>query len=625
MSDVLTGLPTRADLLLRASSRTGADRPALIVGSTKLRYADLDGAVDRCAAVLHTRFGAAGAVVAIGAELHPDVVVAYHGALRSGNLALPVVPLLREQQLQYVLGTSGARAAFVGPAQYRRLRRVLKGLPELELVVVLGQGAESTDREGPHFVELLDGAGNVEPPEHPAQPDDPAALHFTSGTTGMPKAVVLSHRNVTVNAVQTARAHGLGPDSVSLVHFPSYHPMHMNAAIAAGAAQVLVPGPDPAEAVEEARRRGVTHFYSLPARLTQLAAYPRLSELTLPAAHMIASGGSALAPAVATALGDHFGLPVVQGYGLAETSPLTHFDRPGDPRPGSVGAPVEGTGHRVVSLDDGRVLPTGESGEIQVRGPQVMLGYLDQGITSVVDADGWLSTGDVGRTDEDGRLFLTDRLKDVFKCDNWLVSPSEIENALAEDPAVADSVVLDRPHPVSGAVAHAVLVLAGDAGADSNSGIDADEADRAVARLNERLPYYKRVHTHEVVGQIPRSPNGKIPRRELRASFHAGLDGGSTMVILVNKFILTAAPEEFEKVFEASSVYMRGRPGFIDHTLVRSLSNPNIYTNIARWEDAAAHLQVIQSEGFQEHIRDLAAVAKAEPELHTVVSHVARG
>ncbi|MET9383885.1 AMP-binding protein [Streptomyces sp. NPDC002928] len=616
MPDLLDGLPARADLLLRTAARRSGDHPALVLGGRTVTYAELDAAVDRCAALLRERFGAGGAVVAIGADLHPDVVIAYHGALRSGNLALPVVPLLREQQLQYVLEASGARAALVGAELHARLRRVRGGLPGLELIAVLGEDPGEAGQEAPCFADLLDAAGPGVP-EHRTAPDDPAALHFTSGTTGMPKAVVLSHRNVTVNALQTARAHGLDGASVTLVHFPSYHPMHMNSALAAGATQVLVPAPDPVEAIERARAHAASHVYSLPARLTRLAAHPRLSELRLPDARMIASGGSALAPALADTLSRHFGVPVVQGYGLAETSPLTHFDRPGHHRPGSVGTPVDGTEHRVVSLDDGAPLPPGENGEIQVRGPQVMRGYLDAEHGPAVDADGWLATGDVGRIDPDGRLYLTDRIKDVFKCDNWLVSPTEIEAALAEDTAVADSVVLDRPHPVSGAVAHALLVLT-----------DPDrpgEAERILGRLNARLPYYKQVRSHEVVARLPRTPNGKIPRRELRASFHARLDGGSPMVILINEFILTSAPERFEKVFEASSVYMRTRPGFIDHTLVRSLTNPNVYTNIARWEDAAAHMQVVQSEGFQEHIRDLAGVAKATPQLHTVVSHVERG
>ncbi|MEV3932792.1 MULTISPECIES: AMP-binding protein [unclassified Streptomyces] len=620
MRDLLDGpdlpemLPARADLLLRSAARRHGDRPALVLGTRTVTYASLDAAVDRCAAVLRDRFGAGGAVIAIGADLHPDVVIAYHGALRSGNTALLVVPLLREQQLQYVLEASGARAALFGAGLHGRLHRIRHGLPALDLVAVLGEDAGEAGPVVPRLAGLLDAAAPGVVPEHPADPQDPAALHFTSGTTGMPKAVVLSHRNVTVNAVQTARAHGLEAGSVTLVHFPSYHPMHMNSALAAGATQVLVPETDPVHAMERARACRAGHIYSLPARLAQLAAHPRLPGLSLPDARMIASGGSALPPAVAEALSRHFGVPVVQGYGLAEASPLTHFDRPGEHRTGSVGRPVEGTEHRVVSLEDGTVLPTGRTGEIQVRGAQVMRGYLDPAHGPAVDADGWLATGDVGRIDEGDRLRLTDRIKDVFKCDNWLVGPSEIEALLAEDPAVADSVVLDRPDPVSGAVAHALLVLT-----DPASRGDAEEA---LTRLNARLPYYKQVRSHEVVERIPRTPNGKIPRRELRASFHAQLDGGSPMVILINEFILTAAPEEFEKVFEASSVYMREQPGFVDHTLVRSMTNPNTYINIARWQDAAAHIQVVQSEGFQDHIRQLAGVARATPQLHTVVSHV---
>lgn len=403
MPDLLDGLPARADLLLHAAAQRHGDRPALVLGSRKVTYAELDAAVDRCAAVLRERFGAGGAVVAIGADLHPDVVIAYHGALRSGNQALMVIPLLREQQLQYVLEASGARAALVGAALHERLSRVRHGLPGLELVALLGEEPGDADPgRPPSLAQLLEAAVPGAPEWH-ADPGAPAALHFTSGTTGLPKAVVLSHLNVTVNAVQTARAHGLEAGSVTLVHFPSYHPMHMNSALAAGATQVLVPEADPAHAMERARTCGAGYIYSLPARLAQLAAHPRLAGMRLPDAVMIASGGSALAPALAGTLSRHFGVPVVQGYGLAEASPLTHFDRPGEHLPGSVGRPVEGTEHRAVSLEDGSVLPPGEHGEIQVRGPQVMRGYLDPAHGPAVDADGWLATGDVGRIDGDGQ------------------------------------------------------------------------------------------------------------------------------------------------------------------------------------------------------------------------------
>ncbi|GAA0931775.1 hypothetical protein GCM10009558_108360 [Virgisporangium aurantiacum] len=245
-----------------------------------------------------------------------------------------------------------------------------------------------------------------------------------------------------------------------------------------------------------------------------MAAHPRLATVAAPALRLILSGGSALAPPVARRLADHFGVPTVQGYGLAETSPLTHSDGPDAPRVGSVGPPVTDTDCRVVSVDTGSPVGTGERGEIQVRGPQVMLGYLDPAQPTGIDADGWLSTGDVGYQDEDGYLFLVDRLKDTFKCDNYLVSPSEVERVVAAHPWVAECVVVDLPDELSGAVPAAFVVLRP----------DADPA-AAVAELTTfvdgQVPYYQRLRHVELVDALPRSAAGKIQRRDLRTRLAA--------------------------------------------------------------------------------------------------------
>jgi long-chain acyl-CoA synthetase len=293
---------------------------------------------------------------------------------------------------------------------------------------------------------------------------------------------------------------------VILNHLPTYHLMHLNSAVSAGATQVLCPGDDTVAAIDAANAHRATRFYSLPVRLLRLADDPRLPELKLASVEAIMSGGSALSPAAAGRLSEHFGLPVTQGYGLAETSPLTHTDRIGAPRIGSVGTVVTGTGCRIVDVESRAVLASGERGEVQVRGPQVMSGYLDPTQPTGIDADGWFSTGDVGYEDEDGYLFLVDRLKDVFKCDNWLVSPTEIEQVVGKHPAVRECVVVDHPDPYRGAVAHAFVVLA-----------DPGDLDPVRDWANAQLPYYQHIQHITGVPAIPRSPNGKVQRRDIRA------------------------------------------------------------------------------------------------------------
>ncbi|WP_035847280.1 class I adenylate-forming enzyme family protein [Kitasatospora azatica] len=511
-------VPARLDGLLAEAAAAHPQRTALIGGGQRIGYAALDQRVSAAAAALAELLPEPGATVAVASVLHPDFATAYYAATRAGQVAAVVNPLLREEDLLHVLTLSRAKLAFVDAGLYQRLAEVRSRLPELREVVLIGAGTEP----GLRTLDELVTAGQGRPAPTSAQrPEDVACIQFTSGTTGRPKAVQLTHRNVTVNADQIAVAHRLDSGSVTLNHLPTFHPMHLNSAVRAAATQVLCTGPEPVDAVRTANEHRATHLYSLPVRLARLAADPALGELRLDSVSRIASGGSALPADAARRLTERFGIPVFQGYGLAETSPLTHSDDPEHPVHGSVGTPVAGTECRVVDVDTRAVLPAGGVGEVQLRGPQVMKGYLGGPAGSGLAADGWLDTGDVGRIDEDGRLFLVDRLKDVFKCDNFLVAPSEVETMLNRHPRVRESVVVDLPHEFSGSVAGALVVLA-DPAADTAADPAADPALPAsvlasvVAEVNEQLPYYQRVQRAEAVAAIPRSGNGKIQRRVLR-------------------------------------------------------------------------------------------------------------
>ena len=484
--------------MLRAAARAVPERTALSGDGTRLSYRQLDALTSACAADLRLRVDEAGAVVGLAASLTCAFAVGYFGAMRSGHIVAPINPFLTEPMLAHVLRHSRAKLVFATPEMAGRLDAVRDHLEDLEHVVLL---------------ELADASvTGVDLDAGPSREDDleeVACLLFTSGTTGLPKTVQLTHRNVTTNAVQVARAHGLDGSSVLLNHLPTFHPMHLTAGVFAHATQVLCTSPDAAESMRTAECTGATHYYSLPVRLAKLAVDPHLGSFAVPSLALIASGGSALAPAFARKLSEQFKVPVIQGYGLAETSPLTHSDIPALWKPGSVGPPVDDTECRIVDISSRAVLGTGTPGEVQLRGPQVMKGYLDDDAGSAIDADGWLSTGDVGYLDADGCLFLVDRIKDVFKCDNWLVSPTEIERVVGEHPAVAECVVVGVPDAFRGALPFAFVVPS-----DANGGAAAVAG--ALAGANERLAYYQQIERFEVVETIPRGPTGKVARAQLR-------------------------------------------------------------------------------------------------------------
>ncbi|GGN74304.1 AMP-dependent synthetase [Streptomyces albiflavescens] len=512
----------RVDHILRRAAERRPTSTALRSPAVEISYAELDAGADAFSAGLRALIGGAGEVVALAMVLDPVFPQAFFGIARSGNVSALVNPLLPPERLAHVLRISGARVAIVSPAMLPVLTAVRDRLGDLEHIVLTHREPDmaADAAELPTVAELSAGAPtNPRPSEADGDEadgdevdgdevdgDEVACLQFTSGTTGAAKAVRLTHRNLTVNAAQTAYMHQVDENSVLFNHLPTLHLMHVTVAATVGATHVLWPGADVAEAVTGADVARATHYYSLPMRLAKLAADPRLGELEAPALRAILSGGSALAPSAAGVLSQHFGVPVVQGYGLAETSPATHLSDLDRPRPGSCGVLVPAAESRIVHVETRTTLPVDEWGEIQVRGPQLMLGYLGRDLSHDVDADGWFSTGDIGYTDPTGHLFVVDRIKDVFKCDNWLVSPTEIERVLLRHRGVADCVVVDAPHELSGAVAHALVVPA-DTSCTPQELIDF---------VNAEVAAFERLHHVALVESIPRSATGKVQRRELR-------------------------------------------------------------------------------------------------------------
>ncbi|MFF3291980.1 class I adenylate-forming enzyme family protein [Streptomyces sp. NPDC003023] len=519
------------DGLLRQAAVNDPDGIALTHGPHTCTFAELDTRADRIAHYLHRTAGRP-TTVGVANTLDAAFAAAYYGTSRSGATIALINPLVGESALRHMFTAAAVEIAFVPRATAELLVKMREHLPRLTTLVVTDadDGVVPADALPLHLA-LHDTAGEPAAPGPDRTAADLSAtvcLQFTTGTTGRPKAVRLTHRNLVANAHQIALAHGLDAGSVTLNHLPLFHVMHLNSAICAGARQVLCTDGDPFASLDLAARTGATHYYGLPARLHRLAADPRLTSPAggppaLPQLTAVMSGGTALAPAAARRLSQALGVPVVQGYGMTELSPLSHNQHLTDhPRPGAVGHPLPGTESRIVGLDSRTPAQPWATGEVQVRGPQLMAGYLDDDEPSRVDADGWFSTGDIGYQDTDGALFLVDRLGDVFKYDNELVSPTAVERIITDDPRVAECVVVGWPDPVHGAVVWAGIVLHETPGPPHHAPHAVlDVLDAITEKANSRLAHFERIRRVEALEAVPRTPTGKPRRTELRRRLRA--------------------------------------------------------------------------------------------------------
>jgi acyl-CoA synthetase (AMP-forming)/AMP-acid ligase II len=477
------------------------DRPALIDGPTgeTLTYAALVGQVRSLAAGLAERGVGRGDVVALCAPNAPVYAVVFHAVAALGGVVTTVNPAYTAEEMGYQLRNAGAKLAIVAAPFAERAREA--GAAD---ILVLGDAA---------FEELLGADPGGSLPDA-AEPGDLIALPYSSGTTGLPKGVMLTHRNVVANLCQIRAVQTLGEDDTVIGVLPFFHiygmTVIMNQALRTGATVVTMPRFDLDGFLELLERHAVTKAHLVPPIILALAKHPSVEGRDLSRLKWINSGAAPLSGELADAAAKRLGCQVVQGYGLTETSPVTHavpVERE-ENRPGSIGPPIPSTECKVADLLDGRDLGPGEDGEVWIRGPQVMRGYLgdDEATANTLDADGWLHTGDIGHADEDGWFFLVDRLKELIKVKGFQVAPAELEALLLEHPRVADAAVVASPDEESGEVPKAFVVPAGE------GDLDVSELQAFVA---DRVATYKQIRRVEVLDEIPKSASGKILRRVL--------------------------------------------------------------------------------------------------------------
>ncbi len=490
-----------------AASR--GDKPALVDGPSgrTITYAQLAGTVRAAAGGLADSGFGKGDVLGLLSPNLPEFAVAFFAAVSIGGVVTTINSLATADDIGKQLAHSGAKLLVTVPPF---LDRALPGAKQAgigEEVFVFGEG----DGAKP-FAPLM--TSTAQPPAIDVDPESLVALPYSSGTTGLAKGVMLTHRNLVANVEQVKPVLGVGQDDVLIGVLPFFHiygmTVIMNLGLHRGATIVTMPRFDLEQFLGLLQDHRVTRAYLVPPIVLALAKHPMVDRFDLSSLRVIFSGAAPLDAALADAAGKRLGCVVAQGYGLTETSPVTHAtpNEPSAVRAGSVGPPVPGTDCAIVNWATGEQLGPNEDGEVLVRGPQVMKGYLDEpdATARTIDEDGWLHTGDIGHADEDGYLFVVDRLKELIKYKGYQVAPAELEAVLLSHPAVADVAVIPSPDEEAGEVPKAFVVLKPEAQATS---------EELMSFVGERVAPYKKIRAVEVIDEIPKSLSGKILRRVL--------------------------------------------------------------------------------------------------------------
>ncbi|MTV24431.1 long-chain fatty acid--CoA ligase [Nitriliruptoraceae bacterium ZYF776] len=496
---------------LRRTAADRADRPALLVGDRRVTYGQLHDRVDRVTAALQGAGVGPGDRVAIVLGNTVEFVEVYAGVLRAGAAFVPLLTGLAPDELRHALADAGARLVVVGPERAEALSSLRDELPDLELLVVVGDAEVdgATAYEG-----WLAAAG--EPALVERAPDDLAALVYTSGTTGRPRGAMLTRGNLSANQAQSlAGRFEVGADDVVLLVLPLAHIYALNvglgACIAAGATMLVVERFDPDGTLRAIADHGATVVLGAPPMYVAWLEGGHLADADLSGVRLAVSGAAPLGVPTYERFLEATGIAIEEGYGLTEAAPsVSATSMAPVPLPGSVGHPLPGIELRLVG-PDGQDVEPGDPGEVWVRGPNVFAGYWQDAdaTAAALTADGWLRTGDVGTRGEAGELYLVDRLRDLIIVNGFNVYPREVERVLLGDDAVADVAVVGEPHPLTGETVVAHVLPRRDAQVDT---------DALVARCRRELARYKTPTRIEVVAALPYTATGKVRRRELRGT-----------------------------------------------------------------------------------------------------------
>jgi acyl-CoA synthetase (AMP-forming)/AMP-acid ligase II len=449
-----------------------------------------------------------GARIALMAPNMPEYCVVFHAVAWAGGTITTINPTYTPHEIRHQLIDSGAEYLITVTAVADNAAEAIKGTDVTGIALI--DGAKGGD-----YVALSDLMG----PEQPDQSPVDAATHivvlpYSSGTTGLPKGVMLTHRNLVMNVKQCLSLTPIAPNETTVAFLPFFHiygmTVMMNLFLSAGGGLVTLPRFDLEMFLRLCQDHKVHQIYVVPPVALALAKHPMVDQFDLSNMSIMLSGAAPLGGEIADAVGARLGLRAIQGYGMTEMAPVSHLSpHDGTDRAGSSGILAPNTRCKVINAETGAPLPPGEEGELLVKGPQVMTGYLnnDAATAASLDADGWLHTGDLASVDADGFMYIHDRVKELIKVNGFQVAPAELEAHLLTNPAIADAAVIGVPDDAAGERPIAFVVKTAD---------DAIDAEGVKAHVADALSSYKHLTDVTFTDAIPKSASGKILRRLLR-------------------------------------------------------------------------------------------------------------
>jgi long-chain acyl-CoA synthetase len=502
-------------MLLYDSISRGAerhpDRPAIYFRDLTISYAALMAQVDRFADALLAKGIGPGDSVAALLPNCPQFTFSYYGSTKIGAVYTPVNPLLKPNELEYIWSDCDAKLIITLPMFLENAVAAVKAIGKDIPIICIGD-RRTVPQSTQTWDEFVAQGANPKSEVRNPQSDDPAVCIYTSGTTGRPKGALLSHRNLTENCRQATEVLHIGAEDNFLCVLPLFHSFAgtvcQNLSLFAGARFTIMEQFHPARVAEAVAAYKVTLFAGVPAMYGALIQFIPEEAADFSKVRLCVSGGAPIPIAMMQAFEKKFKTIIIEGDGPTECSPVTCLNPPdGVRKPGSVGLAVPGCEMKIFD-DDDRELPDEEVGEIVVRGPNVMLGYLNQPeATAEAMKSGWYHTGDLGKRDSDGYFYIVDRKKDMLLVGGFNVYPREIEEVLYTHPAVADAAVIGTPDELRGEEAMAVVVLKPDAKATDRE---------LIAYCRERLANYKVPRKVVFRDALPRGGTGKILKRLLR-------------------------------------------------------------------------------------------------------------